>query len=207
MKITNDNKPHISIISSSIRTGRRSHRVALYFQNYLIENNIATTEILDLKACNFPIFEERLQYQKHPEAAVIEFVEKINASCGVIIVTPEYNGGYPAALKNVIDLLYDEWHGKPIAISTVSAGGFGGSQVITALQFVLWKMRAWTIPENFSVSRVQEAFDAEGNPTDITESNLRAEVFINQLLWSIQANKCMSTFNEHNKYSNKQHKN
>ena len=48
---------HISIISSSVREGRESHNVALYFQNYLIENKLATTEIIDLKEYNFPIFE------------------------------------------------------------------------------------------------------------------------------------------------------
>ena len=56
--------PHISIISASVRTGRRSHSVALYFQNYFKENDLATAEIIDLKAKNYPLFNERLQHQK-----------------------------------------------------------------------------------------------------------------------------------------------
>lgn len=47
---------HISIISSSVREGRKSHNVALYFKTYLEENNLSTAEMLDLKAYNFPIF-------------------------------------------------------------------------------------------------------------------------------------------------------
>jgi NADPH-dependent FMN reductase len=53
--------------------------------------------------------------------------------------TPEYNGGYPASLKNVIDLLDYEWHRKPVVISTVTSGAFGASQVLISLQFILWK--------------------------------------------------------------------
>lgn len=62
---------NISIISSSIRTGRKSHSVALYFKRYLTDNYKANVEILDLKSYNFPIFEERLQYQKSPSLDVL----------------------------------------------------------------------------------------------------------------------------------------
>ena len=137
---------NIAIISASVRTGRKSHRVALFFQNYLAANGLATTELLDLNAYQFPVFNERLKFQKDPSPELLDFTAKIKAADGVIIVTPEYNGGYPAALKNVTDVLYDEWRRKPIAISTVSDGPFGGMQVITSLQFSLWKIRAWTDP-------------------------------------------------------------
>ncbi|WP_371068370.1 NADPH-dependent FMN reductase, partial [Salmonella enterica] len=104
--------------------GRNSHRVALFFKNYIESNNLGSVEMLDLFEYQFPIFDERLKFQKNPSPSTIEFGEKIKAADGVIIVTPEYNGGYPASLKNVIDLLTDEWKRKPVAISTVSAGGF-----------------------------------------------------------------------------------
>jgi NAD(P)H-dependent FMN reductase len=183
--------PNIVIISSSVRTGRNSHRVAIYFYNYLKENNIATTEILDLNDYKFPLFEERLKYQKTPSEVVMSFAEKIRNADGVIIVTPEYNGGYPASLKNVIDLLYDEWFRKPVAISTVSAGDFGGTQVITSLQFTLWKIRAWTVPATFPVARVSEKFDEDGVPANKPEEDKRASRFINELLWCMRAKELM----------------
>ena len=174
--------PHISIISASVRTGRNSHRLALYFQNYLTENNIATAEILDLKEYNFPLFEERLKLQQNPAKETIEFAQKIKASHGIIIVTPEYNGGYPASLKNVIDLLLEEWLHKPIAIATVSAGPLAGSQCIISLQFTLWKMKAWTITEIFSVPKIQDAYDENGNAVDKEGSDKRANTFIKELM-------------------------
>jgi NAD(P)H-dependent FMN reductase len=179
--------PHISIISSSVRNGRNSHRVALYFNNYLEENKFATSEILDLNNYNFPLFEERLQYQTSPLADAIDFAERIKASDGVIIVTPEYNGGYPASIKNVIDLLYNEWHRKPVAISTVSNGSFGGNQSLISIQFVLWKMKAWTVPALFPVPDVSVTFGKDGKPADKQKTDKKASNFINELLWCIQA--------------------
>jgi NAD(P)H-dependent FMN reductase len=180
--------PHIAIISSSVRTGRNSNRVALFFRNYLQANDLSTVEILDLNEYNFPLFNERLRLQKDPSAAVLDFTAKIKSADGIIMVTPEYNGGYPASLKNVIDLLYDEWYHKPIAISTVSDGIFGGTQVITSLQFSLWKIRAWTVPAMFPVPKVSDAFDENGIPSDKAAAEKRAAGFINELLWCIRAN-------------------
>src|SRR5947209_2374733 len=109
--------PHIAIISASIRTGRHSHRVAMYFKKFIEENNLGAAEILDLNEYQFPLFNERLKFQPSPSAPVLDFANRVKSADGVIIVTPEYNGGYPAAIKNVVDLLYDEWFKKPIAIS------------------------------------------------------------------------------------------
>jgi NAD(P)H-dependent FMN reductase len=103
---------HISIISSSVRKGRKSHNVALYFQKYLKTNKLATAEILDLKQYNFPVFDERLKNQKSPSLEALEFKNKIIASDAIIIVSPEYNGSIPASLKNVVDLLFEEWQKK-----------------------------------------------------------------------------------------------
>ncbi len=179
--------PHISILSSSVRNDRKSHRVALYFQNYLRENKLATTEILDLKEYNFPIFQDTLKTMQHPSEGVLDFAKRVKAADGIIIVTPEYNGGYPASLKNAIDLLYEEWKHKPVGIATASSSPFGGSQALISLQFTLWKMRVWTIPAMFSVPTVDKAYSADGIAVDKSASDVLAAVFIKELLWWIEA--------------------
>lgn len=181
--------PHISIISSSVRNGRGSHRVALYFQKYLTDHKLATVEILDLKKYDFPIFQDTLKTMKNPTAPVVEFAQKVKAADGILIISPEYNGGYPASLKNAIDLLYEEWKGKPIAISTVSAGVFGGSQALVSLQFSLWKIGAWTVTNMFPVPTVQKTFDENGEPADAATTDKLAHVFLKELLASIEKNK------------------
>lgn len=179
--------PGITIISASVRQERNSHRVALYFNNYLEENNIACGGIIDLKEYDFPIFQDTLKMQKNPAKGLVDFAQKIESARGIIIVTPEYNGSFPASLKNAIDVLYDEWKHKPIAIATVSSGPFGGSQVLLAVQFTLWKIKAQTVPAMFPVSNVQKAYDEKGNPTDKATTDDLAGAFIKEL------QRCMET--------------
>ena len=180
--------PHIAIIAASVRTGRYSQRVATYLKQYIEEQAVGSVEILDLKAYNFPVFDERLRLQESPLPEAVAFAEKIKAADGVIIVTPEYNGGYPASLKNVVDLMYDEWHRKPVAIATVSDGAFGGTQVITSLQFTLWKMKAWTVPAMLPVPNISKQIDEHGVPADKAAMDKRTAGFVKELLWCITAN-------------------
>jgi NAD(P)H-dependent FMN reductase len=178
----------IAIISASVRIGRNSHRVALFFKNYIETNNLAAVDLLDLNEYKFPIFEERLRNSKEPSVPMLIFADKIRKADGVIIVTPEYNGGYPASLKNAIDLLYAEWRRKPIVLATVSNGPFGGAQVTTSLVFSLWKMGVWMVPAMYPVPRVQSEYDENGAPADKEAIEKRAKLFIDELLWCMEAN-------------------
>lgn len=178
--------PHIEIISASIRVGRQSHRVALFFRKFLEEKKLATTNILDLKTYDFPLFDERLSKQSNPLPSAKEFSEKVKQANAVIIVTPEYNGGYPASLKNVIDLLYNEWRRKPIAIAAASDGQFGGTQVVTSLQFSLWKIGALTVPARFHAANVQDNYNEDGTPRDPVLTEKMAMGFVNEILRYIQ---------------------
>jgi NAD(P)H-dependent FMN reductase len=179
---------HIEIISSSVRIDRKSHHVALFFKKFIENHQLATVNVLDLHQYNFPLFDERLKFQKNPSENVLDFASKIKSADGVIIVTPEYNGGYPASLKNAIDLLMDEWKRKPVAIAAVSAGAFGGAQVVTSLEFVLWKLGVLMVPAKFHVAKVGEAYDENGNAVNKDISEKMAAGFVNELLWCIGKN-------------------
>lgn len=181
----------ILILSSSVRTGKKSNRVALYFLNYIKEKNIGEAELLDLEDLHFPIFNERLRLLKEPPASLVQFAEKIKSADGIVLVTPEYNGGYPASLKNAIDVLYAEWHHKPIAITTVSNGPFAGMNVITSLQYSLWKIGACTVPALFPVPTVEKTFDENGVPADKEATDKRADKFLKELTWWMEATKKM----------------
>lgn len=179
----------ISIISSSIRTGKKSDTVALYLQQYIRENKLANVQIIDLKQLDFPLFEEQIKHQQNPSLLALEFKNKIISSDAIIIVSPEYNGSIPASLKNVIDLLHEEWFNKTIAFSTVSANEFGGLEALTHLEFIFKKIGAMVDATNFSVSKVQETFDDFGIPTDKNKTDQQAKIFIEELLRCIKINK------------------
>ncbi|MES2761492.1 MAG: NAD(P)H-dependent oxidoreductase [Bacteroidota bacterium] len=181
----------IAIISASIRTGRASHRVALYFQKYITENKMGEVLLLDLNEYKFPIFEERLKNMQDAPKEAKQFSEEITNADAVLIVTPEYNGGYPASLKNIVDLLTSEWKRKPIAIATVSAGAFGGSQVITSLLFSLWKQGALMSPATFPVPTVEKAYSEKGEALDKETTDKRAKKFLEELIWCAEAKQKM----------------
>lgn len=185
--------PHIVILSASVRRERKSHSVSLYFEHYLQENKLATCEILDLKEYNFPVFEDTIKTLQNPSEKVLDFTNKIKMADGIIIVTPEYNGSFPASLKNVIDLLYDEWQNKPISISTVSAGIFGGTQALVALQFTFWKIGANVVTNMFHVPNVAQAFEITGKAIDNAATDKLAMNFVNELIESIETYKLKST--------------
>lgn len=174
---------NIAIISASVRIGRQSHRVAKYFEKYIRENNLATVDMLDLKALNFPVEEERLIHLPAPSENVLFFSEKIKTADAVIVVSPEYNGGYPASIKNAIDLLVSEWYHKPIGIATVSGGNFGGVNAMALLQTVFLKIKAVPVPATFPVPLVEKNFNEEGEAIDKAATDKRAAGFIKELLW------------------------
>ncbi|MDO5654898.1 MAG: NAD(P)H-dependent oxidoreductase [Flavobacteriaceae bacterium] len=148
----------IQIISSSIRDGRESHKVALFLKRWIQENTDSEVNIIDLKARNYPLFNERLSWmkEKHPDA--LELSEEIQNADAVIIILPEYNGGYPASLKNVVDVLYAEWQNKPIGLAPISSGDMAGAQVTTQFEFIMYKIGARVVKPRFHVARVQENF-------------------------------------------------
>jgi NAD(P)H-dependent FMN reductase len=144
------------------------------------------TELLDLLEYDFPIMEERLRFTETPPPGLREFGDKIARADALVIVTPEYNNGYPGVLKNALDYLLPEYQRKPIAIVTVSAGGFGGINCLAQLRLVALGMGAIPIPASLPVSRVQDSFDDEGNPLDASYEK-RAASFIDEVLWFAEA--------------------
>jgi NAD(P)H-dependent FMN reductase len=135
---------------------------------------------------NFPIIEERLRFRDDPPPRLRELSQKVERSDALVIVTPEYNNGYPGVLKNALDYLLPEYQRKPIAIVTVSAGGFGGINCLAQLRLVALGMGALPIPTALPVSRAQDNFDEDGNPKDPAYET-RAQSFIAELLWFTEA--------------------
>ena len=165
----------IAILSSSVRTGRLSHRVALYLQHYLTANELAETEILDLKAYDFPLFEERFAFLPNPSGKVIDFTERFVAADALIIVTPVYNASFPAALKNVIDLY--------LAVVSVTSGKVPGIATVQQLQALLLKLGALVVPMLCTVISAGETFDEKGTAASPAATEKLLRPMIDELLW------------------------
>lgn len=136
---------NIFIIVGSIRQGRTAIKVAEWLSKEINQLDFHTlnTRIVDLKEWNLPLFAGA-----HPPASGIydqprqqEWADHIAQADAFIFISPEYNHGYSAVLKNAIDYLGKEWKSKPFGI--VSYGGNNGTssveqlkQVCTALDMI-----------------------------------------------------------------------
>lgn len=181
----------IVIISSSIRTGRKSDRVSKFVVDFVNESGKYEAELHDLNQYQFPLFEERLKFQDNPLPSLVKLSEAILSADGVIIVSPEYNASYPAALKNVIDVFTNEWRMKPVGLCAVSGGQFGGAQLLQALNFALWKIGAWVVPASFQVPFVDKAILENGTVVDTEGMKKRLSLLTDKLFWCIEAGKRM----------------
>jgi len=177
---------YIPIIVGSTRRDRQSIKVARFVLARLQQHEGVETELLDLLEYNFPIMEERLHRRDDPPPGLQEYADKIARADSLIIVSPEYNNGYPGVLKNALDYLLPEYERKPVGIVTVSAGGFGGINCLAQLRLVTIGMGALPIPENLSVSRVHDSFREDGTPNDPAYEK-RVSAFLDEILWFTEA--------------------
>lgn len=129
----------IKIILASIREGRFGvHPAQWALAGAQKELPDCAIELLDLRDYMLPVFAEPVspKYVKGeyrlPE--VNRWAEKIAEADAFLMVTPEYNHGYPSSLKNNIDYLYKEWGKKPVAY--IGYGLSGGASSISQLRTV-----------------------------------------------------------------------
>lgn len=129
-------RPQIGIIVGSTRPVRVGRPVADELVA-LVSSAGADPVMLDLAEIRLPLLDEALPpasgVRTNPHS--IAWAERITALDGVVFVTPDYNAGYPAALKNAVDYLKAEWIGKPASI--VSYGWAGGRAAAAQLDAVL----------------------------------------------------------------------
>lgn len=111
-----------------------------------------------------------------------EFSTAVDEADGLIIVSPEYNHGYPGILKRALDTNYPEYVHKAVGVIGVSSGPFGGVRMIENLVPVLRNYGLVPIVWDVNISNVNEVFDEEGS---LLEARYLKRVgrFLDELLW------------------------
>jgi NAD(P)H-dependent FMN reductase len=128
------------VIVGSVRPTRFAEKPANWIAGHLRQHSAVDTRILDLVDYAMPMYEEPLPpaFPGRPpftNEAVLRWTAEIAESDGFVIVTPEYNHGYPPVLKNALDYVYAEWHRKPVAF--VSYGEVAGARSVSQLRDVV----------------------------------------------------------------------
>ena len=130
-----------AIVIGSTRPGRKADAVARWVYGIAKQRSGTEFEIVDVQDYNLPLLDEpvppsRGQYaHEHTKA----WAAKIDTFDAFVFVTPEYNHGPSAALKNALDYLYREWNNKAAAF--VSYGGAGGVRAVEQLRLVMAELR------------------------------------------------------------------
>jgi len=173
---------NVLVILGSVRRGRMSERVATFVMNRLAATPDVQAELVDLAVLDLPIMEERLGKIDPSPAGVPELGAKIQAADALIIVSPEYNHGYPGVLKNALDYFYAQYKRTPVALVTVSNGGHGGVNAWAQLVTVLTHMGAIVLPVTVAVSHVEKSFSPEGEALEPVYVK-RTDGLISELVW------------------------
>ena len=176
----------ISIILSSTRQGRQGERVARWVERVAKSRPEFEVELLDLRDWPLPFYDQAVTPSGlkgvYPYEIVQQWAEKIATSDGFIIVTPEYNHGYPAVLKNALDWLYSEWNRKPAAFVAYSGGQISGARSVEQLRLVSIELQLVPLRFDVLMPSVQNQFSASGDLLD--ESwNKRLNGVLNHLAW------------------------
>lgn len=153
--------PRILVIVGSTRAQRIGPQIADWVAQVGREIIAGTFEIVDLKRWRLPMDDEpdipergAAYKSKHTRA----WSRKVSEGTAFVFVTPQYNWGYPAPLKNALDHLYKEWSGKPAMI--VTYGGHGGTKCAAQLQQVLDGLEMKPVPTMPGLKLSRECIEA-----------------------------------------------
>jgi NAD(P)H-dependent FMN reductase len=174
--------PHIQIILGSTRDQRRGEPVSRWLAGLAAARGDMSAELLDLASFELP-FLSGATPPMSPNArdeAARAWAAKVSAADGYVLVVPEYNHGYPAAIKNALDHLFVEWNRKPVTF--VSYGGLaGGARAVEQLRQVAIELEMVPLRRQVAIARIWERITANGELHDAPDAE--AQVMLDDLVW------------------------
>ncbi len=167
--------PRILVFGGSLRAESYNQKLATIAAAGAREAGADVT-LISLRDFRMPIFDEDLEASEGKSEAAKKLKELFLHAEGFIIASPEYNSGITAALKNAIDWVSradsdDEppllaFKGKTAAILSASPGGYGGARSLAQFRPLLENISVTVLPDQVSIPKAYEAFDADGNLID-----------------------------------------
>ncbi|MFN4285791.1 MAG: NADPH-dependent FMN reductase [Lacibacter sp.] len=173
---------NIEIVTGSPRKESVTYRVALFLLRQLRSQTQHNVNILDVRDWPLPALQQQVfQSVATTPDPLKPLSERMFGAQAFILVTPEYNGSYTPALKNLFDH-YPKQSRKAFGIATASPGIMGGMRATQQLQLLINALFGIGSPHMLVVGQVDKRFDAEGNLLD-TSFQKAADVFVQEFLW------------------------
>ena len=152
MTETPDTAPRIAVVIGSTRPTRIGAGIAAWIAKNAQQGSSLRYELVDLAEVGLPLLDEPLKaaLQQYEHEHTKRWSALVSGFDGFFFVLPQYNWGYPAALKNALDYLYHEWHDKPVTFATY--GARGGSKAAAQLSGVLAGLHMRELPTHVEVT-------------------------------------------------------
>ena len=164
--------PLLQIVIASTRPGRAGEPVARWLEPIARNHGGFRVEVIDLAKVDLPFVDEphHPYVRNYTKQHTRDWSAKVSEADAFVFVSPEYNYGFSAALKNALDFLFTEWHYKPVGV--VSYGGVSaGTRGVQMLKQVLDGLKLSLVFDNVYVPFVQTLIhDGVFEPGDITNS-------------------------------------
>ncbi|WP_329089641.1 MULTISPECIES: NADPH-dependent FMN reductase [unclassified Streptosporangium] len=177
-----DNKLKLAVVVGSVREGRFGPTVANWFVGEAERHQGFQVDLIDL--AEVPIGSAAPSMSPAPEVlrALGGLTPRLEAADAFVMVTPEYNHSFPAALKSAIDWHSSQFHAKPVAF--VSYGGIsGGLRAVEHLRLVFAELHAVTTRDTVSFHGAWTQFEADGQPKDPDGPATAAKTLLDQVTW------------------------
>lgn len=172
------NKLFVPIILGTNRKDRQSRHVAEWVFSKMQAHEEIETQFFDARDFELP----RDDYGTEIKDLFPEWRDAIIRADALVIVSPEYNHGYPGVLKSVLDLLLKEYIHKAVALVGVSAGPWGGTRVIEALVAMVRELGLAVTFTDLNFPNVRQKFDKNGKLLDEAYEK-RVQGFLEELVW------------------------
>jgi NAD(P)H-dependent FMN reductase len=183
--------PRIAVFIGSVRPNRFSEKPAQWVYERLLARPGVEAEMIDLRDHPLPFFEEpkapAYTLRDYPNQEMARLGERLDAADGFVFVTPEYNHGPPAALKNALDHTFPEWHRKPV--SFVGSGNVGGARAIEQLRAIVVELEMAPLRHAVHIlpDVMRPAIEADYSPQLFSSLEPRLERLIDDLIWWTRA--------------------
>lgn len=172
----------IMVILGSTRPERKGVKIYGWIKQLSEQYKDVGWDFVDLAEVNLPLLDEPKPASsgEYAHDHTKAWSGRVAAADGFIIVTPEYNHGYPAVLKNALDFLYHEWAKKPVGF--VSYGSQMGVRSVEQLRQVAGHLQMVPIREQVSLL-LPAKFDKTGQFTADEQDNAKVEGLIGSIIW------------------------
>lgn len=177
-----DQKLFIPLLLGTNRRNRESEAPARWVFAKMREREDIETQLFDARDFHLP----HDNYGQEIKDLFPEWRDAIIRADGLVIVTPEYNHGYPGILKSVLDLLLREYVHKAVAFVGVSAGPWGGTRVIEASVNMVRELGLAVTFTDLNFPGIASKFDDGGKLLD-TAYERRVKDFLDELVWMATA--------------------